>query len=138
MGKIHDYCAKNGITVIASFADEAKSGTSTEERTEFLKLLAAAERREFEVVIIYDVTRGSRDIENWFGFRKIMQQLKQNRVLFLAAIHRLAMMSSTKNMKSTSKNPLRFVLFLICTQAAQAMTQSYNVLKKLREKTASR
>ena len=76
MSKIYEYCAKNGITVTASYADEAATGTNTEDRAEFLKMLAAATNKEFEAVIIYDITRGSRDVGDWFSFRKTMSRLK--------------------------------------------------------------
>ena len=75
MSKIYEYCAKNGITVTASYADEAATGTNTENRVEFLKMLAAATNKEFEAVIIYDITRGSRDVGDWFSFRKTMSRL---------------------------------------------------------------
>ena len=76
MSKIYEYCAKHNITVAASYADEAATGTNTEDRVEFLKMIAAATNREFEAVIIYDITRGSRDVGDWFSFRKTMSRLK--------------------------------------------------------------
>lgn len=35
-------------------------------------MMAAAEREEFEAVVIYDITCGSRDVGDWFQFRKRM------------------------------------------------------------------
>ena len=77
MAKIYEYCARNDITVSPShsYADEALSGTNTEDRVEFLKMLGAASNKEFEAVIIYDITRGSRDVGDWFNFRKTMSKL---------------------------------------------------------------
>ena len=75
MAKIYEYCSRNDITVVSSYADEALSGTNTEDRVEFLKMLGAASNKEFEAVIIYDITRGSRDVGDWFNFRKTMSKL---------------------------------------------------------------
>ena len=78
MAKINEYCKQNGITVKASYADKAESGTNTEDRAEFLEMLTAAARGEFEAVVIYDITRGSRDVGDWFNFRKSMKRLNIN------------------------------------------------------------
>lgn len=42
-------------------------------RAGFQDLLAAADRGKFEVVVIYDISRGSRDVGDWFAFRKAME-----------------------------------------------------------------
>ena len=73
--KIREYCAKNNINIVASYADEAETGTNTEDREKFLNMLVAAKNKEFEAVIIYDITRGSRDVGDWFNFRKTMKRL---------------------------------------------------------------
>lgn len=73
--KIREYCHEHNIQIIASFSDEAKSGTNTG-RDGFKSMLAAARRKEFDAVIIYDITRGSRDVADWFSFRKEMRSLK--------------------------------------------------------------
>ena len=75
LARINEHCTQNKITVVSYYADEAESGTNIEGRTEFLRMLEAAHRREFNAVIIYDITRGSRDVGDWFNFRKIMKQL---------------------------------------------------------------
>ncbi len=66
---INEYCAKNGHTVVSIFIDEAMSGTNTD-RKGFHDMLAAAKRNEFDCVVIYDISRGSRDVADWFQFRK--------------------------------------------------------------------
>ena len=75
MAKIYEYCGNKNIEVVASYADEAETGTNTEDREHFLEMLTAAARREFEAVVIYDITRGSRDVGDWFSFRKTMKRL---------------------------------------------------------------
>ena len=72
--KIRQYCADHNIQISATFTDEAQSGTNTD-RPGFQAMVAAAGRREFEAVVIYDVTRGSRDVGDWFTFRKSMMML---------------------------------------------------------------
>lgn len=38
-------------------------------------MVAAAARGDFEAVVIYDISRGSRDVGDWFQFRKTMMTL---------------------------------------------------------------
>lgn len=71
---IRKYAREHSIQIVASFQDEAASGTNTDRRG-FQALVAAANRREFDAVIIYDITRGSRDVGDWFTFRKAMMYL---------------------------------------------------------------
>ena len=71
LDKIRAYCKENDITLCAVYTDEAQSGTNLE-RPGFQSLLKAAKRHDFEAVIIYDITRGSRDVGDWFTFRKAM------------------------------------------------------------------
>ena len=71
---IRKYCAENGITITATYIDRAESGTNTD-REDFQRMLSAAKRREFDAVVIYDISRGSRDVADWFNFRKQMMAL---------------------------------------------------------------
>lgn len=71
---IRDYCAKNNLEIVRTFSDEAKTGTNTE-REGYQNLLAACRSGVVDAVVIYDISRGSRDVEDWFGFRKEMSQL---------------------------------------------------------------
>ncbi len=74
LDKISEHCSKNAIEIVAVFTDSGKSGTNTN-RAGFQRLVAAAKRKEFEAVVIYDITRGSRDVGDWFTFRKEMMML---------------------------------------------------------------
>lgn len=72
---IQNYCDREGITLIGMpYIDEAKSGSNTN-RPGFQRLLADAQNGKFEAVVIYDVSRGSRDVGDWFVFRKQMADL---------------------------------------------------------------
>ena len=72
--KIREYCLTNDMDICAVYTDEAMSGTNTE-RPGFQNLIAAAHRKEFDAVVIYDISRCSRDIGDWFAFRKEMAAL---------------------------------------------------------------
>lgn len=72
--KIEEYCKENQIEIVASYQDEGESGTNME-RSGFLEMLTAADRHEFDAVVIYDISRGSRDVADWFAFRKQMARL---------------------------------------------------------------
>ena len=62
MRSIEEYCKANGITVTARFANEACTGTNTDLPT-------------FQAVVVYDISRGIRDVADWFGFRREMTLL---------------------------------------------------------------
>ena len=74
MAAIKEYCAQHDITITARYADEAKTGTNIQ-RADFLEMERAATAGEFEAIVIYDISRGSRDVADWFQFRKDMMRL---------------------------------------------------------------
>ncbi len=71
---IDEYARKNNINLLHFYSDEGFSGTNTE-RPAFQQMLSAAETRLFDAIIIYDITRASRDVSDWLGFRKKMRLL---------------------------------------------------------------
>lgn len=74
LDKIRVYCAEKQIQITATYTDEGQSGTNTD-RPGFRALLAGAQQHAFDAVVIYDITRGSRDVGDWFTFRKRMALL---------------------------------------------------------------
>ena len=72
--RIREYCKESDITIVATYTDEAQSGTNTS-RPGFQAMLSAAARKEFDAVVVYDISRGSRDVADWFTFRKSMKTL---------------------------------------------------------------
>ncbi len=74
LDRIGAYCLANGIEIVATYADEAESGTNMA-RPQFLAMLQAAEAKKFDAVVIYDISRGSRDVGDWFNFRRSMMML---------------------------------------------------------------
>ena len=77
MHEITGYCRQHNIQLTHSFVDEGMSGTNTD-RGGFQDMVSAAQRQEFTDIIIYDVTRGSRDVADWFRFRKHMREFGVN------------------------------------------------------------
>lgn len=72
--EIRKYCEANGVELVATYTDEGLSGTNMD-RPGFQAMVRAAEAHEIDTVVIYDVTRGSRDVGDWFAFRKSMMYL---------------------------------------------------------------
>ncbi len=72
---IRNYCQDNGLRLQRFYADEATSGTSLERRG-LQNLISDAKSGAFNAVIIYDISRGSRNIGDWFTFRELMAELE--------------------------------------------------------------
>ena len=72
--EIRKYCDAHDIQIVASYQDEGCSGTNTDRRG-FQRMVMDAQAGKFDAVVIYDVTRGSRDVGDWFSFRKAMMYL---------------------------------------------------------------
>ncbi|NBJ16939.1 MAG: hypothetical protein FNP40_15555 [Dehalobacter sp. 4CP] len=101
------YCQVNNHTITATFIDEATTGTNIN-RPGFINLLEGAKKHQFECVVIYDISRGSRDVGDWFNFRKEMQQLN---IKVISATEKLGDMS----------NPNDFLVELINVGLGQHM-----------------
>lgn len=72
---ITDFCTHNDLTLYGrQYIDQAFSGTNMD-RPAFQQLLQDAERHCFDAVVLYDISRGSRDLVDWFAFRRKMQAL---------------------------------------------------------------
>ena len=74
LAAIKKYCNDNNITITDEYIDEGLSGTNTN-RPEFQRLLSDAKLHKFNNVVIYDISRGSRNISDWFQFREQMKFL---------------------------------------------------------------
>ena len=72
---IRAFCDRQGLELSPMlYIDEARSGMNTD-RPGFQRLVADARDRKFDAVVVYDVSRGSRNIADWFYFRQEMQAL---------------------------------------------------------------
>ena len=101
------YCQKNNISIARTYVDEAQSGTNTD-RKGFFELLNDARGGKFNAVVIYDISRGSRDVADWFTFRKEMQA------------NNIAVLSVTEKLGDIS-NPNDFLVELINVGLGQHM-----------------
>lgn len=68
----HDYCAREGIEVVATYADYALSG-KTDQRPEFRRMIANAPESDFVVVYMFD--RFSRDRYDSATYKKMLRDL---------------------------------------------------------------
>ena len=101
------YCQTNGHEIAATYIDEAMTGTNTE-REGFINLVCGARNHQFECVVIYDISRGSRDVGDWFHFRREMQRLG------------IQVLSATEKLGDIS-NPNDFLVELINVGLGQHM-----------------
>jgi len=74
LAEIRRYCAEHEIPLAATYTDEGRSGTNAD-RPGFQAMVAAAKAGAVDAVIVYDISRGSRDVADWFAFRKDMLRL---------------------------------------------------------------
>lgn len=65
-----DWCAGHGLEVVAVYADEARSGRSTEGREQFLQMVADARSGAFSAVVVYKLDRMARDRYDMAIYRK--------------------------------------------------------------------
>ncbi|MFN3349467.1 recombinase family protein [Pseudorhodoplanes sp.] len=65
-----DIAAREGFAIVATFEDRAASGASTVNRAGFLAMMRAAERRDFDAIIVEDIDRVARDQGDYHAARK--------------------------------------------------------------------
>ena len=75
--KIKQYCQEHNLSLSPNhmYDDAALSGMTTRRRKGFAELIEAAQSKAIDCIVVYDLTRGSRDIVDWFSFRKNMQKM---------------------------------------------------------------
>lgn len=59
--QLHEWCARSGHTIVAEFTDKESGGKSADQRKGLADMLAAAHRREFDLVLIWALDRLSRE-----------------------------------------------------------------------------
>src|SRR5215831_5290860 len=64
------YAERNKVTVIETYADRARSGSSAVNRADWQRLIRDADARKFDILIVEDVDRISRDEADYHAFRK--------------------------------------------------------------------
>lgn len=68
------YCLLHNLDVLYILSDEETTGTNTN-RKYYKQLLEITEQKLVDCVVVYDVTRGNRDVVDWFTFRKDMKRM---------------------------------------------------------------
>jgi DNA invertase Pin-like site-specific DNA recombinase len=77
---LKDYCRANGLEIVATYQDRG-TGTTAEGRDEFQKMIAAAEAKEFEAVVLLRMDRFMRDAEEGMHYCKRLQKAECRLVL---------------------------------------------------------
>ncbi len=70
MAAAEEYCKKHGMVLIDVYSDEAKTGTNTN-REGLQRLIKDCDTSKFDAIIIYDQSRLSRNISDWFELRQL-------------------------------------------------------------------
>lgn len=68
-----DYCQKLGYIVVAHYADEAKSGTTTAGRDQYKKMLADAKAKKFDIIIFHKIDRNARNEFDYYMTKKKLE-----------------------------------------------------------------
>lgn len=82
---IHEYCSKNGHTIVKTYIDEALTAT-TDDRKEFLKMISDSANKLFDGVIVHKLDRFAR---NRYDSAFYKRQLKNNGVRVLSVLEQL-------------------------------------------------
>ena len=82
---MHEYCSRNSIVIIHEYCDRAKSAT-TDDRPEFLKMIAASREGDFDFAIVHKLDRFSR---NRYDSAYYKRELKKNGVQLLSVLEQM-------------------------------------------------
>lgn len=85
LSAIKDYCARENMTLVGEYIDEAKSGR-TAERDEFQKMIADASEHKFDVVVVHKLDRFSRERYDFAVYRRI---LRNNQIALRSVLERI-------------------------------------------------
>lgn len=110
-----EYTKKNNHTLVRLYADEGISGTKIRNRREFLQLMRDAERGMFEMVVVKDISRFSR-----------------NTVDFLQSIRTLKALNIETVFLTSNQTVLGNSEFLLTIFSALAQEESANTSKRIK------
>ena len=82
---IRDYAQKNDIMIVGEYVDRARSAM-TDNRPEFLQMIADAAKKEFDVVLVHKLDRFARNRQDSIGYR---MQLKRHGVSLISILEYL-------------------------------------------------
>ena len=83
---IREFCQKNNYNLIKVYKDEAISGTSIKDRTEFLQLIEDSKKKEFQCVVVHKFDRFAR---NRYDHTIYEKKLNDNGVKLLSVLEQL-------------------------------------------------
>lgn len=83
----NDYAARMGYTVIGEYCDRATSGTKSDNRYEFQKMVKDSDKRKFDAVLVYKLDRFAR---NRYDSAKYRMKLKGNGVKIVSAMENIS------------------------------------------------
>ena len=83
---IKEFCQKNNYNLIKLYKDEAISGTSIKDRTEFLELIEDSKKKEFQCVVVHKFDRFAR---NRYDHAIYEKKLNDNGVKLLSVLEQL-------------------------------------------------
>ena len=83
---IEDYCKRNGYRLIKIYKDEAISGTSTEDREQFLQMIDDSKNKDFKFVIVHKFDRFAR---NRYDHAMYEKKLEDNGVKLISVTEQL-------------------------------------------------
>lgn len=84
---IEDYCQKNNYRLIKIYKDEAISGTSIEDREQFLQMIDDSKNRTFKYVIVHKFDRFAR---NRYDHALYEKKLEDNGIKLISVIEQLS------------------------------------------------
>ena len=83
---ICDYCDKNGYNLVKIYKDEAISGTSTEDREQFIQMINDSKDKDFNYVVVHKFDRFAR---NRYDHALYEKKLEDNGVKLLSVMEQL-------------------------------------------------
>lgn len=75
LSRAEEYCKSKGYTVVARYTDAGISGKTRINRDAFQRMVADAERKQFERIVVWKITRFAR---NLVDFVQVCSQLEEN------------------------------------------------------------
>ncbi len=82
---LEEFCKRNGTVIIEKYCDHAKSAT-TDDRPEFLRMIADSKHKNFDFVIVHKLDRFSRNRYDSAFYRR---ELKKNGVDLMSVLEQL-------------------------------------------------
>ena len=82
---MREYCERNGAVVVREYCDRARSAT-TDDRPEFLTMIADSKRRDFDFVVVHKLDRFSRSRYDSAYYKR---ELKKNGIALLSVLEHM-------------------------------------------------